>query len=239
MYTIAICDDNHVICERIDILVSEILELIEEDIKTEIFYSGENLLDEIKKEKYFDIILLDIEMAEINGVEVGRLLRGKYENDTSLIIYISNHEKYYRELFDVQPYSFIKKPIDKEEFKIKIIHAIEKIMNINDFFEIKYNRQYYKLKLKNISYIESLGKKVVIHTQDIDYECYMNVKDIEQEIKSSSFVRCHRAFIVNLDHAYKININEIQMYSGETIPISEKKREYFKKCYINYVLGKK
>lgn len=67
-------------------------------------------------------------MADMDGIKAGYVLRGNDENDLVQLIYVSSHDEYHLQLFDVQPSGFIKKPIDSEIFKHKLISTIEKVI---------------------------------------------------------------------------------------------------------------
>ncbi|WP_353092917.1 response regulator [Tissierella praeacuta] len=92
MLRIAICDDESSICNQLE----EILDMLEKGfskkLQIDIFYSGEELCSYLSKDNYYDIIFLDIELKEMNGVEVGQVIRDKMLNETTQIIYFGERD---------------------------------------------------------------------------------------------------------------------------------------------------
>lgn len=128
MFRIAICDDVKLICNEIKNIILENKELQNEKIKIDIFNNGETLIEELRENTQYDLIFLDIELGEINGVEVGHIIRDDMEDYTTKIVYISGKNSYDRQLFNVQPMKFISKPIEEE----KVIKAVLLAIKISD-----------------------------------------------------------------------------------------------------------
>ena len=125
MFRIAICDDVKSICDEIKNIILENKELQSEKIKIDIFNNGETLIEELRENTQYDLIFLDIELGEINGVEVGHIIRDDMEDYTTKIVYISGKNSYDRQLFDVQPMKFISKPIEEEKVIKTVLLAIK------------------------------------------------------------------------------------------------------------------
>ena len=116
MFKIAICDDVPVVCSEIKDIIMNLEDKAKyPKIEVGIFQSGEALIDSINEEGPYDLLFLDIELGEINGVEIGHIIREQMEDYVTKIVYISSKDIYDRQLFDVQPLHFIKKPIDPEK----------------------------------------------------------------------------------------------------------------------------
>ena len=114
MIKIAICDDFKDIVAQVNEHLVEYQQLrnIELDIKS--FFSAEDLLDYLQS-NHCDLIILDIELVEMNGVELGHKIRTELNDNIIKIVYISGKNCYDRQLFDVQQLNFLQKPIDKEK----------------------------------------------------------------------------------------------------------------------------
>ena len=128
MFRIAICDDEPMICSRIENIVLNYFERNNLEVDTQVFYSGEELYKFLSKGEYFDLLFLDIELKLINGIEVGRKIREDLDNQTMQIVYISGKDNYYKDLFDVRPMHFLSKPFDEIEI-IKDIRLALKLTN--------------------------------------------------------------------------------------------------------------
>lgn len=110
MIKIAICDDDKNIAAKVENILEEIGKENLLKISIDVFYSGESLQKFYENGNTYDLIYLDIEMTMLNGIEVAKYIR---ERDRyTIIIYISSHEEYLIQLFEVEPFRFIRKPID-------------------------------------------------------------------------------------------------------------------------------
>lgn len=160
MFRIAICDDHVQICTEIETIIRDSEKLKSYDIEIDIFHSGESLLSYIERNHNFDLLLLDIELQLMNGVEVGRKIREDQKDEITQILYISSKQSYAMELFDNRPLSFLIKPIDKD----KLIHLIERAINISNIscshFEFKENGFIKQIMYKDIIYLSSKDKKI-------------------------------------------------------------------------------
>lgn len=112
MIRIAVCDDMREIVEEIDGYISEYQEQNDLRLSVNNFYSAEELW-EFLKTNGCDLIFLDIELGGMNGIELGKRIRGELNDQNVKIIIISAMEGYYKQLFDIQPLNFLLKPIDK------------------------------------------------------------------------------------------------------------------------------
>lgn len=125
MLRIAICDDELPTCVQIQQIISQFAEQTKQPMTTEIFLSSEKFIEQVNRE-HFDLIFLDIEMENYNGVEVGIYLRETLDNQTIHIVYISWSESYCLELFEIRPTNFLKKPLNEG----KIIREIKKVQKL-------------------------------------------------------------------------------------------------------------
>ena len=126
MLRIAICDDDKILVTQIEEMLNRYLDKKMIDRYIDIFYDGASLERIYEKGDRFDIIYLDIEMSGKNGIEAAKSIR-KLDRDV-LLIYVSSYETYFMQLFEVEPFRFIKKPIKETEFEEVIDLAYERII---------------------------------------------------------------------------------------------------------------
>lgn len=138
MLRIAICDDDKILVTQIEEMLNRYLDKKMIDRYIEIFYDGASLERIYEKGDRFDIIYLDIEMSGKNGIEAAKSIR-RLDRDV-LLIYVSSYETYFMQLFEVEPFRFIKKPIKETEFEEVIDFAYERIIEEDAYFEYKYNK---------------------------------------------------------------------------------------------------
>ena len=232
MFKIAICDDVPSVCSDLKAMIMDMKnDLIYKEITIDTFYSGEALIDNIKEENLYDLIFLDIELEKINGVEVGHIIREQMEDYVTKIIYISSKDIYDRQLFDVQPLHFLKKPIDSK----KVFDDIQLAMKIsekeNRNFEFKSFRNTIKVPYRDILYFESRGRKVFLVGTKNNYTFYGNIKDLE-EVLPKFFIHPNRSYFVNYEFVTCFKFEELIMTDGSIIPISRNKRKEIRELQL-------
>ena len=115
MLRIAICDDDKELCIELKSMLNEISKNTGEAFEISVFCNGEGLCDSLMSGNRFNLIFLDIELCEINGVEVGKKIREELNDEITQIVYISAKESYAMELFDIRPLNFLVKPLKIEK----------------------------------------------------------------------------------------------------------------------------
>ncbi len=128
MINIAICDDDRMATESLEKMLYEIAAESNITIRCESFYGGTALTGVISEQRsYFELIYLDIEMDDMSGIHTALQLR-----DLALpvlIVYVSAHEEYLKELFRTEPFRFLSKPVKKTELR-EVFHAAWVIMPV-------------------------------------------------------------------------------------------------------------
>ncbi|MEK4881706.1 MULTISPECIES: LytR/AlgR family response regulator transcription factor [Paenibacillus] len=239
MIRIAVCDDDFPTTELIERLILETQRNFTRKIEVSIFYSGESFTKAIQEACTFDIIFMDIEMAGMDGIKAGYVLRGNDENDLVQLIYVSSHDEYHLQLFDVQPSGFIKKPIDSEIFKQKLISTIEKVIRKlqqgkKNFLSLQQKGKEILIPYRNIIYLESNRRRIILYSCNDQLGYYSTLNEEEQRLPVSDFVRIHQSYIVNFYFIKEISNQGVILLNGEALPISAKYSADFKKKYLKF-----
>ena len=233
MFRIAICDDVKSICNEIKNIILEDKELQNEKIKIDIFNNGETLIEELRENTQYDLIFLDIELGEINGVEVGHIIRDDMEDYTTKIVYISGKNSYDRQLFDVQPMKFISKPIEEEKVIKAVLLAIKMFDKENKAFEFKNFKSTVKVLYSEIIYFESDKREIKIVCVKETYRFYGKMEEIKKHLPEF-FIQPHRSYIVNYEQIKHFKPDELIVFTDDRIPISQSKRREIKEIQIKY-----
>ena len=237
MLRIAICDDDVYLVANIEEMLCQYLKknLIESDM--EIFYDGITLEKKYECGERFDIIYLDIEMGGKNGIEVAKFIR-KLDRDV-LLIYVSSYETYFLQMFEVEPFRFIRKPINAKDFEMITNLAYERTIENDAYFEYKYNRTIGKVLIRRIIYFESVGRTVIIHTEDCTYRYYGKLDEVEQRLYQNKipFLRIHKSFYVNFHFVDKITFSKLILSDGTTLQISQDRQNIIRKKYLDILGG--
>ena len=230
---IAVCDDDKAAREHIVSLIKE-QEGIAEIVT---FASGEEML---KAEEDFDITFLDVEMKKVSGLDVARQIRRKQEKEgraKCIIIFVTGYEKYVYDAFDVSAFHYLIKPLNKEKFADVFGRAWKEASAMQEqgkqYLFVKNAGVQKKVYLKDIFYIESANKKVIIHTKTGILETYGKMDEWEQAA-GGSFYRCHRCYLVNMEKIASYGIDMIETVNGDKLLLAQKKYTDFVRRYMNY-----
>ena len=135
MYKIGICDDDKILCSVLEEQIYELSKKIEIKVDVEVWYSGESIQNDLKKGIELDLLFLDIELVQKNGIAVGNFIRNEMENMQTHIVYISSKESYAMQLFKVQPLDFLIKPISTENIREVLMRRVKQKSNADTYFE--------------------------------------------------------------------------------------------------------
>jgi len=235
MLTFAICDDEHAEAEYLSDLVRKwaAANNIEAAICT--FDSAESFLFAYDDMRHLDILLLDIEMGEMNGLSLAKHLRkSDVKNNEALhIIFITGYEDFIAEGYDVSALHYLIKPVDIERLFSVLDKAAARQNKPDDELLIQTTDATIKAAYKDIIYIEAFAHYVQITTKANVLKTRANIGDIANML-GDGFVRCHRSYIVGLRHVNHITKTDIVLDSGTAIPLSRRLYKETNQAFIKY-----
>ena len=221
---ILICDDDPVFCDELERKLEqyEIIHRLEFEILK--VFSGEQALDALAQGDW-DVLFMDIEMPTINGVEAGKRVREQLQNYSLKIIYVSSRQEYAMDLFKVDTFDFLIKPVAYEELEA-VLDKLQKTLDRNgEMFVYRKKGQAVRCRLEDILYFESWLKKTIIVTRQKEDEFYAPLKDIYEELKDKKFFYCHKSILVNYDRVAEFHYDRLVLDNGKELEISQSKRK--------------
>ena len=224
---IAVVDDEKLITEQICGLIEKQMP----DCCLESYTAGEELL---AAEKRFDIVFLDIQMDGMDGIEVARTLRAK--QDGIVLIFVTGNREYVFDALDLYAFQYLLKPVDERKFREVLERAAGEVAKKKEKRGLFIKKRNLTLDQADILYIESRAKKVEIHTagsKDI-IEIYATMEELEGQL-GEDFYRCHRAYLVNMEHITEYDNDSITVTNGDKIYLTKKKYGDFVKAYMWYL----
>lgn len=235
MLKIAICDDNLPLTSEIEKLLTSISQRYYIKIDISIFFDGKTLYSSIRSGNNYDLVYLDIEMNDMNGIEVAHLIRSR--EIPAVLIYISAYESYYRQLFEVEPFRFILKPIDTLLFEKYFLAAHKKIISNLQYFTYSFHQKYSKISFSNIIYFESQGRCIMIHTPTEKHRFLGKLDNIESEIQSYNldFIRIHQSYLINPRYIQTISLSHITLTNGCILRVSPKYQNQIRSQYLTTI----
>jgi DNA-binding LytR/AlgR family response regulator len=193
--------------------------------------------DFLRKESV-DLVFLDINMPELNGLDFFRSLR-----DAPLVIFTTAYPQYALESYELDAIDYLVKPIRIERF-LKAVNKAENHLKLlqqesnhvekfeDDYIFIKADRKFFKLYFKDILYIEGLKDYVIIHTESHKMITSMNVKTIDGQLPHSLFIRVSKSYIINTLHISSFD-NEIVYIREHEIPLGQNFKEEFQRKFVD------
>ncbi|UWD47291.1 LytTR family DNA-binding domain-containing protein [Clostridioides difficile] len=217
MIRLVICEDEKNQQNLIKRYIEKVFYKLNIEYKIIIFNSSEELINNYPKD--IDIFLLDIQMGKINGMDLAREIRKKGDK-SSEIIFITSLVEYIQEGYEVRAYRYILKPIKYEDLEKHIINCINEKYENDKCLAINEKNVINKITINKITYIEIQKKDITIHTISRKYKIKNTMDNIEKEINSSKFYRCHKSFLVNLEYIESIKQYVAILDNKEEVPIS-------------------
>lgn len=231
MIKIAICDDDIA-------SLQQIIKYIEEYEKARFhideFHSGKEL---IESEDHYDIILLDIDMPEMNGLDAAQLLRQKDKNVK--LIYITNYSDYSVFAFAVHAFAYLLKPLKCQELYQQLEEALE-YMAPASVRPLEFHGEEGLLRVpsEDVLYLEYLDRKVYLHTVRGIHTMKCKITELGKQLEPYDFFMPHKSFIVNLYAVKNIRGYDIILTDQTSLPLSQKKSLEFRKA-LNYYLSER
>lgn len=233
MIKIAICDDDRFLAECLETMVIKEIEQMGLIAETEVFFEGEKLLCCMEKKQRYDLIFLDVEMPYMDGIEVGQSIRQMDKN--TLLIYLSEYEECLKELFEVETFRLLLKPVSEEEFHRYFMSAVERIGEAKDFYQFQFDKEIKKVQLEDILYFESRNRVIHIFLEDgTEERFYGRLNDVEQELtgRGKPFLRIHQSYLVNYKYIKKMNGSTMTVDVGKKglrlLKVSEERQKTVK-----------
>ena len=190
MYKIGICDDDKILCAALEEQIDGLSKEMDIKVDVEVWYSGESIQNDVKKGIELDLLFLDIELVQENGIAVGKFIRSEMENMQTHIVYISSKESYAMQLFKVQPLDFLIKPISAEHIKEVLIRSVKQKGSADTCFEYQKGNSVFRVPVRNIAYFMSMDKKIILVKKDEKgkyslEEFYGKLKNIAEKLPAN------------------------------------------------------
>lgn len=235
MLKIAVCDDEKNIRSYLIALIKE------QNARCEIkeYASAEEYLSDGREH---DLLFLDIELDDpasgMDGMGLARHIREREQSGQPVIIFVTGHENYVYDAFDVDAFQYLVKPVDEQKFAEIFRRAQDKILSEEErrkkTLVIRHDGANKVILLDNIYYMESSGHKIMLNTKDGKTEYYARIGELEEELQGR-FCRIHKGYLVNLACVDEYSKTEILLTNGDRLPLSKYKYEDFVKAYLRFM----
>ena len=225
MIKIAICDDEKQMVEDVAGRVSQYFNNDKDLFEIQKFYTGLDLLSFCNQENKANIIFMDIEIGDVNGIDIVTKVRSI--DSSVIVIFVTSYTGYESKAFRLDALQYLKKPINDEEFNEDFTRAIKKVRSTNRNVGVRVDGNLVSVTLDKILYIEIYIKKITVHTIDNDYilDKRFTLAEMETELNSDQFYRCHKSYIVNLTKIKAVTNVSVVLDNNEPIYLSSKQKQ--------------
>lgn len=239
MMKVAICDDDIRFTGKFEQMLITIKNMEHIELEPEVYLDGKELIEDIyERGKRYDLIFLDIEMKEMDGLTTAREIRRK--DELTMLIYVTSHESYAVEAYEVQPFQFIVKPVEFDTLHRYFMKAYEKLTKGPDYFLCDFKWKTHVLRMSEIIYFKSNRRVIQVYMTDENiYRFYGKMDDLEERLKQekADFWRIHQSYLVNVRYIDVISHDHIILKNKKALSISEEKRKSIGEEYCNYIKG--
>lgn len=233
MVKVAVCDDEETVRNQL----LQAIGAWRPEWEVYAFSSGQDLLDAMVQTKFF-IYFMDIELGDGNGYYIAKHIRE--QNPNAVVIFISCHEEYACEAFEVDALRFLKKPYEEEKLKEAIQKAAEIVEQQNVTFSFRRNGEKYQVSLYQVCYVERHQRTLLFHLADRTcLEVYGSLRELERKFSKKLFCRSHQGYLVNLSYIKSIRESIIILETGAQVPLARSRKEKFRDAYMDYCWARK
>lgn len=227
-YNIGICDDNPTDISYLSELVARWAEKKDVSVQIQTFLSAESFLFHYEEEKNYDVLLLDIEMKEINGVTMAKRIRTV--DAFVQIIFVTGYSEYIAEGYEVSALHYLMKPVAPEKLHGVLDRALERVCKNERQILIECAGEVLKIPLYEIRYLDVRRNYVTVHANR-DFTIKKPLAEFETEL-DERFFRVGRSIIVNLSFIQRVTKKEMELSGGEVIPLPRGQYELLNRAII-------
>ncbi len=230
---IAVIDDQSADRDYIAALVSRWAKDRDTAVTAVPFPSAEAFLFAYSEDRDFDILLLDIEMGAINGVELAKTVRA--ENDAVQMVFITGFPDFIAEGYEVSALHYLMKPVDRDKLFSALDRAVANLGKAERWILLPSGDGQTRVRLDRIVYAEAYGHDLTVHTGDGDFTFRRTIGAWEAELgPDAGFVRCHRSVLVNLRFVSKITKTDVVLDDGTVLPLARNAQQAVSQAFIRY-----
>ena len=229
-YNIAVCDDSGADREYVMNFVKQWASKSGHAVNLSAFPSAENFLFLYEEKSDYDILLLDIEMGAMDGVELAKRLRKT--NDTVQIVFITGYSDYISEGYEVAALHYLMKPVNKDKLFSVLDRALEKRKQEERCLNLEAYGEMVRIPFYEIRYLDVHQNYVTVHAK-ADYTVKRTLGDVEREL-DDRFSRVGRSMIVNLKYIQRVTKTDVYLSDGTVLPLPRGAYEPLNRAIIQH-----
>lgn len=213
-YRIAICDDKQEDREYVQQLTARWAQQRGNQVEMTEFCSAEQFLFSCPQPD-FDLLLLDIEMGEMDGVSLAKQVRRT--NELMQIVFITGYSDYITEGYEVAALHYLMKPVKEEKLFVVLDRAVERLHKNTKVLTLETSEEMVRVPLYQVSALEVQRNYVTVHARQ-DYTVKKSLSELMEQL-DERFFRVGRSAVVNLNDISRVTRSDIYLTDGRSIPL--------------------
>ena len=232
---IAICDDEVVQQQLLQKYLEEWIKINGGILETELFQSGESFLFAWEDDRDYDLLILDIEMGQLSGMELAAKIRSQDENIP--ILFVTGYDRYMAQGYEVAALNFLMKPLHKEKL-FEVLDKVKKRGKNEEKLLFQTDKGPISLMLSKIWYVEARAHQCILYTEEEEYLVYSGISEMAKLLGSyRGFIRCHRSYLVNVQHILAVVKSELILDDKRRLPVSRNSEKAVNQAFIEIFKG--
>lgn len=232
---IAVCDDEKVQRELLKKYLAEWEESRKNPLEIRTFSSGEEFLFAWEDDKKYDLIILDIEMGQLNGMELADKIRK--QNEELPILFVTGYDRYMAQGYEVAALHYLLKPLNKEKF-FDVLDKLKKKGKPEEKLLFQTTDGVVSLPESKIWYLEARAHQCILYTKEEEYILKTSMGETVKQMENSrEFVQCHRSYLVNVRYISSIVKPELILDDGRRLPVSRSAEKRVNQAFIEFYKG--
>jgi len=204
-------------------------------LETELFASGESFLFAWEDDRDYDLLVFDIEMGRLSGMELAAAIREKDEEIP--ILFVTGYDKYMLQGFEVAALHYLLKPVNPEKL-FEVLDKLKGRKKREDKLFFQTEKGPVSLPVSRIWYIEARAHQCVLYTEEEDYLLRCSISEAAGQLEGRrEFARCHRSYLVNLHHVSAIVKPELILDDRRRLPVSRGAEKEVNRLFIEIFKG--
>ena len=231
-YTVAICENEEVQALFLKKLVEEYAQQHSIQFQLTLYESAEAFLFEYEENKTIDLILLDIQMNDIDGLTMAEKIRASH--DQVKIVFITGLTEHIGAGYRVEASDYLIKPVKKEQLYAAVDRVLLALPTKTRTLIFPTADEQVKVAVDSIVYAEVVGREVKLTTTNKSYLIRKTMQELKKELNDSAFIVPERSWLIHCGHIERVGKIEVIMDNGMTVPISRRNVKAVNQAFINY-----
>ena len=228
---IALCDDNNKDSAELKKILISNARILEKQI--EVFQSCAELINKFQENEGYDIVFLDIDMPEMNGIELG--LKIKTISSSTYIVFVTNYPQYAINAFDCAAFHYLLKPLELQKVNTVLDSLLNFYQKKNAVYSFKTKSGYVSVPIAELYFVECFKKHLIFHMKGKVTETPGKLSDAYAFLISHGFCQVHQGFIVNMNKISSLDKFNVYLDNDEIVPISQRKRSEVLSRYAEFL----